>query len=364
MKFIYVAFSQATGSTMSRKRRNTMSRTVKFLYLTQEEVIEYGGLDMVQTIEYVERVFQLLDEGECIEPHGPIIRWKDGGGRWISAHPAYIGADIQVAGIKWITSNPENRTKRKMPSAIALITINDFETGVPLAVMDGTVISAMRTGSVVGVGAKYLARPDAEVVGLIGAGVIGRTQLMALHAILKHIRLVRLFSRTTEKAHAFAKEMSERLDLDIQVVDSARAAVEGADIVSPATNVSQKGRYIQPEWIKAGAYLVNLSGNDYSFDAILACDTIVVDNKKQLQVSDLTLTDMVEEGLVNPDDLVELGAIINGKQGGRRRDDERIFFSPFGMGIEDLINAYRVYQEACRQGVGQELRLWDEPLWM
>ncbi len=340
-----------------------MSRTIKFLYLTQEEVIECGGMDMVQTIESVERVFQLLDEGECIEPHGPIIRWKGSGGRWISAHPAYVGADIQMTGIKWITSSPENRIKRNMPSATALIIINDFETGVPLAVMDGTVISAMRTGAVVGVGAKYLARPNTEVVGLIGAGVISRTQLMALHATLKHIRLVRLFSRTTEKAHTFAKEISEHLGLEIQVVDTAQAAVEGADVVAPATNISQKGRYIQPEWIKAGAYLVNLSGNDYSFDAVLACDRIVVDNKKQLQVSDLTLTDVVAEGRVNPDDLIELGAIINGKKEGRNHDNERIFFSPFGMGVEDLINAYRVYQEACRRGVGQELKLWHEPVW-
>jgi ornithine cyclodeaminase/alanine dehydrogenase-like protein (mu-crystallin family) len=94
---------------------------------------------------------------------------------------------------------------------------------------------------------------------------------------------------------------------------------------------------------------------------VLACDKIVVDNKKQLQVLDAILTDMVAEGQVNSNDIIELGAIVNGKEPGRTTDKERIFFSPLGMGIEDLINAHRVYQEARRRGIGQELELWHEP---
>jgi ornithine cyclodeaminase len=340
-----------------------MSRALKFLYLTQEQVIECGGLDMVQTMAAVEKVFRLLDEGECIEPQAPIIKWNGLHGRRISMHPAFIGGDVQVAGIKWIPSNPENPIKRNMPRSNGITILNDPETGFPLAIMDGTAISAMRTGAVVGVGAKYLAWPDAEVAGLIGAGVINRTQLTALHAALKHLRMVRLFDLVPEKAHAYAEEMGERLGLEIKVVDSAQAAVEGADVVAPATNVGQGERYIQAEWIKAGAYLANLSVNDYTFGAVRACDRIVVDSKKQLQMEEAVLTDMVAEGLVNPDEIVELGAIVNGKQPGRTRDDERVFFSPLGMGIEDLINAHREYLEARRRGIGQELELWHEPVW-
>jgi len=317
-----------------------MSRAVEFLYLTQEQVIECGGLDMVQTIDALEKVFCLLDEGECIEPQAPIIKWNGLHGRRISMHPAYIGGDVQVSGIKWIPSNPENPIKRHMPRANALTILNDPETGFPLAVMDGTAISAMRTGAVVGLGAKYLARPDAEVAGLIGAGVINRTQLMALHTTLKQLRLVKLFDLALEKAHAYAAEMSERLGLEIQVVDSAQAAVVGADVVAPATNVGRDDRYIQAEWIQEGAYLANLSVNDYTFDAVLACDKIVVDSKKQLELPEAILTDMVAEGLVDPDDIVELGAIVNGKKPGRTRDDE-----------------------ARRRGIGQELELWHEPVW-
>jgi ornithine cyclodeaminase len=241
-----------------------MPRTVKFLYLTQEQVNECGGLDMAQTIAAVEKAFQLLDDGECIEPQAPIIHWGSIYGWRISMHPAYIGGDVQVTGIKWVPSNPENPIKRNMPRSNAVTILNDPETGFPLAVMDGTVTSAMRTGAVVGVGAKYLARPGAEVMGLIGAGVINRTQLTALHTVLKQIRQVKLFDLIPEKAHAFAIEMRERLDLEIQVVDNARTAVEDADVVAPATNVGPDDRYIQSEWLKEGAYLANLSVNDYT----------------------------------------------------------------------------------------------------
>jgi len=163
----------------------------------------------------------------------------------------------------------------------------------------------MRTGAVVGVGAQYLARKDAAVVGLIGAGVINRTQLTALHVALPGLREVRLFDIAPEKARAFAEEMGPKLGLEITLVD----------------------------------------------------------NKKQLQLPTAILTDMVAEELVNPDEIVELGTIVNGKALGRTSDEERIFFSPLGMGIEDLINAHRVYLEARRRGVGQALELWHDPVW-
>jgi ornithine cyclodeaminase len=172
-----------------------------------------------------------------------------------------------------------------------------------------------------------------------------------------------MFDLAPEKAHAFAAEMGEQLGLEIQVVESAQAAVEGSDVVGPATNVGPEDRYIPPEWIKEGAYLTNLSVNDYVLDTVLACDLVVADHKKQLQTPGTLLSDAVDDGLVSIDDIVEFGAIVTGRQPGRTREDERILFSPLGMGIEDLINAHRVYKEALRRGIGQELELWHEPVW-
>jgi ornithine cyclodeaminase len=186
---------------------------------------------------------------------------------------------------------------------------------------------------------------------------------MALHATLKGLKLVKMFDLMPEKSHTFAKEMGEKLGLEMQVVPSAKEAVEGADVVAPATIVGPEDRYIEAEWIKEGAYLANLSVNDYTPGAVLGCDRIVVDSKKQLQVPNAIVSDLVADGRVDIDQIAELGAIVNGKEPGRTRDDERIFISPLGMGIEDLINAHRVYLEARRRGIGQELELWHEPYW-
>ncbi len=87
-----------------------MSKTVEFLYLQQEEVIQCGGLDMDAYIAGVEKAFTLLEKGDCIERESPIIQWADGTGRRIAFHPGYVGGDVNVAGIKWIPSNPENPT--------------------------------------------------------------------------------------------------------------------------------------------------------------------------------------------------------------------------------------------------------------
>ena len=92
-----------------------MSRAVKFLYLTQEQVIECGGLDMDQTMASVEKVFRLLDDGECIEQQAPFIKWNGLHGRRVSMHPAYIGGDVQVTGIKWSPSNLRTRSNGTCP---------------------------------------------------------------------------------------------------------------------------------------------------------------------------------------------------------------------------------------------------------
>jgi len=124
-----------------------MSRSVKFLYLQQEDVIECGGLDMPQIIAAVEQVYALHEQGECIEPEAPLITWDGPQSKRVLAHPAWVGGEVSMAGIKWIPSNPENPRKRGMPRASAIIILNDDDTGYPLAVMDGTIVSAARTGA-------------------------------------------------------------------------------------------------------------------------------------------------------------------------------------------------------------------------
>ena len=345
-----------------------MSRTVEFLYLQQEEVIQCGGLDMDAYIAGAELAFTLLEKGDCIERESPIIQWADGTGRRIAFHPGYVGGDVNVAGIKWIPSNPENPTKLGLPRSNGLTILTETVSGYPLAVMDGKLISDMRTGAVAGVGAKYLACEDAEVIAMLDAGPIGRTQLWAMARTMSKISRILLYDLVPANAHAFIDDMSARLGVDgslFVIADSAQTAAHEADVVATSTNVSMAERYLEYGWLKPGALIVNTSVNDPTFETLEKVDLIVVDIKDQLDVhrGKFPLPAAVASGLIHRDDIIEMGRIMVGLHPGRTDNQQQILFCPIGLGLHDLINAKRVYDMAREKGVGTTLKLWDEPIW-
>ena len=339
------------------------SRNVKFLFLSQEDVIDAGGLDMAKTVECVEKSFSLLDKGEAMEPDPPMLMFGGQAGRRVTMHPAYVGGDVGTVGLKWTPANPDNPRTIGMPRATAMNIINDPITGHPLAVMDGTIISAMRTGAVTAVGFKHLGRPDSEVIGLLGAGVIARTQLMALKEVMNKITDVKVFDMLPDKARVWAEEVGQKFGLPVRAVGSAQEAVEDSDVVVGCTTVSADQRYVQPEWIKEGSLYSNISDNDATFETILQSDKVVVDGPRQFTIP-VVMGLMAKQGLISFEQVHgTIGEIINGKEPGRESDEERIFYSCLGLGVHDIVNARRIYDEAKRKGLGVELTLWKEPYW-
>ena len=341
-----------------------MSRSVKFLYLQQEDVIACGGLDMSEVIAAVEKVYALHEQGQCIEPEAPLISWNGPQGRRILAHPAWVGGEVNVAGIKWIPSNPENPRKRGMPRASAIIILNDPETGYPLAVMDGTIVSAARTGAATGVGAKYLARRDSEKVAIIGAGPISRPQIMALHVVLPALKEVSIFDLDAGRAQKLADEMQRLYKTNFTVAPSAEASVRGADVVVTVTSgVSLDRAYLEASWLKEGVFVSTVAANDSRIEVVVQADKLVLTNMEELDNPIWLVGLAVAKGLRSREDFVSMGSIIIGQNPGRQNDRERIFYNPGGMGIEDVVAADRVYRSAQDLGMGIELELWHEPLW-
>lgn len=339
------------------------SRNVKFLFLSQEDVIAAGGLDMAKTVECVEKSFSLLDKGESMEPDPPMLMFGGQAGRRVTMHPAYVGGDVDTVGLKWTPANPDNPRTIGMPRATAMNIINDPITGHPLAVMDGTIISAMRTGAVTAVGFKHLGRPDSEVIGLLGTGVIARTQLMALKEVMNKITDVKVFDMLPDKARVWAEEVGQKFGLPVRAVGSAQEAVEDSDVVVGCTTVSADQRYVQPEWIKEGSLYSNISDNDATFETILQSDKVVVDGPRQFTIP-VVMGLMAKQGLISFEQVHgTIGEIVNGKEPGRESDEERIFYSCLGLGVHDIVNARRIYDEAKRKGLGVELTLWKEPYW-
>lgn len=335
------------------------------IFLSQEDVIQLGALDMSLVVPLMEEVYRTHYRKQTILPGKCVLRWGDGDSEWIrgriNAMPGYLGGDIEAVGIKWIASMPRNPFAHNLPRASALIIINDPETLVPVAVMDGTVISASRTGANTGVAAKYLARKDSRVLGLIGAGVQNRTQLLALLNVLPQLAEIRVFDVKRERAEQFTAEMGGQTGRAITVMDSARATVAGADVYVTATATTEP--IIEADWLEPGVFYSHVGSHECTFAAIEKMDKRVVDDWEQIKHRGVeSLAIMHARGIIDDSAIsAEMGAIIDGQRPGRTSDREMIYFNTVGLGIQDVALGALIYKRARESGRGQVLRLWETP---
>jgi ornithine cyclodeaminase len=331
---------------------------IEFLYLTQADV-RTAGLTMAMTLEIVEKVFKLHSLGEINMPHKTVLDLGERERGRVNAMPAYIGGDIDVCGIKWIAGFPHNPSKHNLPRGIGLLVINDSWTGVPLAIMDATLISAMRTGAATGVGAKYLARAGASKVALIGAGVQARTQLEALAESVPNLRLAHAYDLRMETAQVFAEEMGAQLGIDVQAVATPQAAVEDADVIVTATVADEP--IVKDAWVKPGSLFAHVGSYQEEEEAVvLNSDVIVVDEwGAVLHRETPILAKMYLAGELSEADIhANLGEIILGQKTGRRSDADRIFYAPIGLGSEDVAVGYEIYRLARDKGLGRRMPLF------
>ncbi len=183
---------------------------------------------------------------------------------------------VDTTGIKFIPSRPGNPSKHGLPRATALIIILDPETLIPMCVMDGAIVSAMRTGAASGVAAKYLANPDSEVMGLVGASVQGRTQLLALKAGVPSLKICKVFDLSQKTSELFTAEMSEKVNMKIVPVKSVEEAFRESDVISTATMAREA--YVKGEWYKHGAFHAEISFWDTPPSDLKGFDRFFVDD--------------------------------------------------------------------------------------
>ncbi len=343
-------------------------KSVQILYLNQKDVLASGVLNMKMVMETLQEVFLLHHRKDNILPAKVVLRWGDAHseetrGR-INAMPGYVGGSINTAGIKWIGSGPENPFKYGMPRASALIILNDPETMAPFAIMDGTLISAMRTGGVTGVAASFCARKDSKVAGLIGAGTQNRTQLMALKEALPDLQQVKVYDLSIERSRTFAAEVEKLTGLPIQVCTRNEDAVKGSDVVVSATTAREP--VVLSSWLEPGVFYSHVGGYETDYGIVQKADKIVVDDWYQIKHRKTqTLALMCDEGKIDDSAIyAELGELVAGIKPGRTSDSEIIYFNSVGMAIEDIAVAKRIYDSARSKGIGTTLELWDSPLWV
>ena len=225
--------------------------------------------------------------------------------------------------------------------------------------MDGTLISTIRTGAVTGVCAKYMAPSRSKTVGLFGAGPQCKTQLMALKASLPQLEKAYVYDLSRERAEKFAAEMSQKLNMDVQ---AASDRLEGATILVPATPAPEP--IIHGAEIKKGVYVAHLGNNEVDEELILRADKVVIDDWQtdKHRMGD-TMAYMFRDGKIDDSRIdASVSDLVAGRKSGRDNDDQLTYTCNVGLGLYDVAIAARVYQYAKENGIGQKLKLWDEPI--
>lgn len=321
----------------------------KLLYLSREDV-EKAGPTMSGVLSAMETAFHEKGEGRVEMP--PKLGIHPGeSDNFIHAMPASVPA-LDSAGIKWISGFPENQ-RRNLPYINGLLILNSTETGLPLAVMDAVWLTGMRTGAATALSARHLARPDASVLGMLGCGVQGRTNLTALNVIFP-LREIRAYDVDKEAAARYVKDAADTHGLKTIAVESPREAVTGCDMVVTAGPILKIPHATIPAgWLDPGTFVSMVDYDSYfSREALAEADKFCTDDTAQLRTA-------AKQGYFQniPPVHADLGELITGRRPGRQSREEITMAANLGLALSDMAVAPLIYRRALEMGVGVELAL-------
>lgn len=370
---------------------------IDFLYLSESDMVEAGVTDMAGCVDTMEEMFRLLKMGDFRmggpgnNSHGVMMVFPeespfpnmpvDGPDRRFMAMPAYLGGKFDMVGMKWYGSNAENRPKG-LPRSILMLTLNDKDTGAPMAYMSANILSAYRTGAVPGVGARYYSREDSKIVGIVGPGVMSKTAFDSFMAVRPGIERVQIKGRGKKSMQSFIDYVKDKYPTvsDVLVVDDIAGAAKDADILflgtsSPTGDINEYP-YVKEEWIKPGALVCCPAAGRFDDDLILNRARNVADYVPlyeawaeempypayhTIPIPAVHCMDLMADGRMEREQLEDLSAVITGERPGRRNDDEIIIYSVGGLPVEDVAWGTTVYRNALDKGIGTKLNLWDKP---
>ncbi|MDZ7631136.1 MAG: ornithine cyclodeaminase family protein [Gemmatimonadaceae bacterium] len=330
------------------------------LLLTDRDV--RALLPMPECIEAMADALRCVTAGDAVLPLRTVLR-LDGTTNAFAAMPAVLGRGRGAAlGAKVITVFPGNEATA-FDSHIGVVLLFDAEFGRLLAIADASSITAIRTSAVSGLATRCLAREDASILAILGAGVLAMPHIEAMCAV-RPIRSVRIWSRSGTgaggRAHALAARVRESFGLEVTLADSAAAAVIGADVVCTIT--SSRVPVLEGRWLSPGAH-VNAVGA--SVKDARELDTVAVqrarlfaDRRESVLAESGDFLIPLAEGAVGPGHLLgELGELVTGRIDGRTSGDDVTVFKSLGLAVEDVAALRHIHERAVSTGRGVPIEL-------
>ena len=381
-----------------------MSETSKidFLYLSEKDMIEAGVLDGKRCVDTMSEVMELLSRedyllgGPTSNSHGIGLRFpkkpkhkdmpKDGMDRRFMAMPAYLGWRYHIVGQKWYGSNKENNAKG-LPRSILMVTLNNADTAAPFAYMSANLLSAMRTGAVPFVAARYLVKQSPKVLAIVGAGVIGTASVICAMGEYPDMETIRIKAGSVDSPKA--KKLKEYIEKNypqvtsVEISATLEEAVKDADIICEAVSVKNPDDqpHMKEEWIKPGAVILSSMNMAFDDDFIQNRASIIIDNwkmydefvenalrsqkeegvKRPLGVVGANILNMANQGRIKKEEVPLIGDLVRGTLPTQKSDKQIYLVGACGMPIEDVGWGYACYEKAREKGIGTMLNLWDEP---
>jgi alanine dehydrogenase len=342
-----------------RKKNNREKKgwcnTMKLKIITREEVTK--AVNMAEAIVTVKKAFIQLSSGKAEVPLRTQVSVEKQKGVTLFM-PAYL-ADSDAVGAKIVSVFPNNQ-KRKLPTVHAVVIVVDAETGRPTAVMDGTYLTALRTGAASGVATDLLSRENARVAGIFGAGTQSRTQLEAICTV-RTIEKVWIYDVVPSAASAYVKEMKKHgspIPADIFVAESPKQAVSDADIICAATTSFRP--VFNDSDLKPGVHINGVGSYTPEMQEIpartIVRSKVIVDSRQAALAEAGDLIISIDGGLISDKHVHgEIGELAAGKISGRESREETTFFKSVGLAVQDVSVAELVLRRANELGLGLDV---------
>jgi ornithine cyclodeaminase/alanine dehydrogenase len=317
-------------------------------------------LTFLDTVEALGPAHQVFSRGEAVQPTRLQLPVDKHNGRLLIM-PGYIPSSDALT-VKIVGGFHDNRALG-LPAAFGIVILHDAKTGEIIAIMDGAHLTGVRTAAAAVLATRYMGRPAAKQLTILGGGYIGRMCARAFTAEFQ-LAQIRVHSRTKATAIGFKEELLDEVDCDIEVVEDPAEACSGADIIVTAT--ASKEPVLHYDWIKPGAH-INAMGS--SLPGSREVDTKTIQNARlAVESREATMAEAgdilvpLRKGEISEDVIfAEIGEIIAGDKPGRLEDEEITLFKSVGVAIQDAATAQLVYQKAVEAGIGTEVAIFDLP---